>query len=157
MDESTNKIKVWNFRGKNEQSASASVISQRPNFTITYCSALADCEKYSCGHSLLKIWLQKVTKHCKMHVINLKLITEDLAKELSWPKSKARYWKPLASTKYFGLRILRPLVDHWTSESDKTLQNACLKLPRFYGSTNCMPWLLHSQKSMTTSVICQVW
>ena len=57
MDEFTNKIKVWNFREKNEQSASASVIGQRPNFTITYCSASADCEKCSFGHCLLDLTL----------------------------------------------------------------------------------------------------
>ena len=60
MDESTNKIKVWNFRGKNEQSASASVIGQRPNFTITYCSASADCEKCSFGHCLYKRLLDEL-------------------------------------------------------------------------------------------------
>jgi len=51
-DESINKIKIRKIRKKNQQSASASVIGQRPNFTIAYCSASADCEKCSFGHCL---------------------------------------------------------------------------------------------------------
>ena len=37
---------------KNQHAASASVIGQRPNFTVAYCSASADCEKCSFGHCL---------------------------------------------------------------------------------------------------------
>ena len=38
---------------QNGQSASALVIGQRPNFTVAYCSASADCEKCSFGHCLV--------------------------------------------------------------------------------------------------------
>ena len=38
---------------QNDQSASASIIRQRPNFAIAYCSASADCEKCSFGHCLI--------------------------------------------------------------------------------------------------------
>ena len=55
-DESINKIKVRKIRKKNQHSASASVIGQRPNFTIAYCSALADCEKCCFSHSLLLLF-----------------------------------------------------------------------------------------------------
>ena len=53
-DESINKIKVRKIRKKNQHSASASVFGQRPNFTIAYCSALANCEKCSFGHCLIR-------------------------------------------------------------------------------------------------------
>ena len=84
--------------------------------------------------------------------LKLKLKAQYLTKNFG-----GRRQKPDIVESFGFSQIFWPLVDQWTSESDKTLQNACLKLPRFYGSTNCMPWLLHSQKSMTTSVICQVW
>ena len=51
-DESINKIKIGKIRKKNQQSALASVISQRPNFTIANYSASADCENCSFGHCL---------------------------------------------------------------------------------------------------------
>ena len=50
--ESINKIKVRKIRKKNQHSASASVIGQRPNFTIAYCSASANCEKFSFGDDM---------------------------------------------------------------------------------------------------------
>ena len=37
---------------KKKYQQSASVIGQRPNFTIADCSASADCEKCSFGHCL---------------------------------------------------------------------------------------------------------
>ena len=59
---------------KIQQSASASVIGLRPNFTIADCSASADCENCSFGHCLAvsyqkkkmwKLFLQKrISTHC---------------------------------------------------------------------------------------------
>ena len=55
----TNKTSGLYISFKIQQSASASVIGQRPNFTIADYSASADCEN-SLGHSLGFFVLKKM-------------------------------------------------------------------------------------------------
>ena len=53
LDKPTNKTGGLYISFKIQQSASASVIGQRPNFTIADYSAWADCENCSFGHCLV--------------------------------------------------------------------------------------------------------
>ena len=53
LDKPTNKTGGLYISFKIQQSASASVIGQRPNFTIADYSASADCENCSFGHCLI--------------------------------------------------------------------------------------------------------
>ena len=75
LDKSTNKT-IYIFQ--NQQSAS--VISQRPNFTIADCSASADCENCSLGYSL-------VTRSINGNdstTVNVQLLNTPLLPTLHW-------------------------------------------------------------------------